>query len=130
MESTPGSVNRATQPAPLGGPAIAPAQRAKAALRRLAQERLEPTPENYRRAYRAEAGEPPDGGAPLPPAAQRMLERLGGQAGHAVPGLLEAIQQGRWEQADRLLAAAAEGDAAAAQAQAWATLIGRLVKGI
>jgi diguanylate cyclase len=130
MESTPGSASRATQPAPLAGPATAPAQLAKAALRRLAQERLEPTPENYRRAYRAEAGEPPDGDAPLPAAAQRVLERLGGQAGAAAPGLLEAIQQGRWEQADRLLAAAADSDAAATQAQAWAALIGRLVKGI
>ena len=34
----------------------APAQIAKAALRRLTLERLEPTPENYARAYQAERG--------------------------------------------------------------------------
>lgn len=33
-----------------------PAQLAKAALRRLAEQRLEPTPDNYRKAYEAEAG--------------------------------------------------------------------------
>ena len=35
-----------------------PANLAKAALRRLAEQRLEPTPENYRKAYEAEAGVP------------------------------------------------------------------------
>lgn len=35
-----------------------PAQLAKAALRRLAEQRLEPTPDNYRKAYDAEAGLP------------------------------------------------------------------------
>ena len=43
-----------------------PANLAKAALRRLAEQRLEPTPENYRKAYDAEAGvssaEPPEAG--------------------------------------------------------------------
>ena len=47
----------------------APFQLAKGALRRLAAARLEPTPDNYRRAYREESGEirpdaaPADGGA-------------------------------------------------------------------
>lgn len=41
-----------------------PANLAKAALRRLAEQRLEPTPENYRKAYEAESGVPsPDAGA-------------------------------------------------------------------
>ncbi len=57
------------QPAP---PAHTPAQLAKAALRRLAVDKLEPTPENYQRAYLAEAGiEPPkekEAAAPTPPA--------------------------------------------------------------
>lgn len=35
-----------------------PANLAKAALRRLAEQRLEPTPENYRKAYEAESGVP------------------------------------------------------------------------
>jgi diguanylate cyclase len=130
MDPTHGSVSRATQPAPLGGPATAPAQLAKAALRRLAQDRLEPTPENYRRAYRAEAGEPPDGDAPLPPVAQRVIERLAAQLPGAAAPLLDALHHGKWEQADRLLNAAGDNDAAATQAQAWAALIGRLVKGV
>ena len=48
----------ATRPAALSGGAADAAQRAKAALRRLALERLEPTPENYARAYAREGGEP------------------------------------------------------------------------
>jgi diguanylate cyclase len=44
-------------------PPAAPAQIAKGALRRLAVAKLEPTPENYARAYAEEAGQP------LPPAA-------------------------------------------------------------
>ena len=49
----------ATRPAPLSGSATDTAQIAKAALRRLAVDKLEPTPDNYARAYRQEAGEPP-----------------------------------------------------------------------
>ena len=62
----------ATRPAPLSKPELPTAQIAKAALRRLALERLEPTPENYERAYRREAGEslpsPAAVAAPAPPA--------------------------------------------------------------
>jgi diguanylate cyclase len=47
----------ATRPAALGKAEIPVAQTAKAAFRRLATLRLEPTPENYERAYRHEAGE-------------------------------------------------------------------------
>src|SRR3954463_5434293 len=46
-----------TRPSPLAKAELPTAQIAKAALRRLATERLEPTPENYERAYRQEAGE-------------------------------------------------------------------------
>ena len=47
-----------TRPAPLAPvAAVSAAHLAKAALRRLAAERLEPTPENYERAYRHESGE-------------------------------------------------------------------------
>ena len=55
----------ATRPAALSASAMDPAQIAKAALRRLALEHLEPTPDNYARAYAAEAGElaPADGAA-------------------------------------------------------------------
>jgi diguanylate cyclase len=53
--------------------ATAPAQLAKSALRRLATERLEPTPDNYRRAYAAECEAlglpaPADSQAAKPPA--------------------------------------------------------------
>ena len=48
-----------TRPAALAGGASETAQLAKAALRRLALDRLEPTPENYARAWRQESGAPP-----------------------------------------------------------------------
>jgi len=50
----------ATRPAPLARTELPTAQIAKAALKRLAAERLEPTPENYERAFRQEAGELPE----------------------------------------------------------------------
>ena len=54
------------------------AERAKAALRRLAQARLEPTPENYARAFAAEMGQPWAGSEP--PASgvawAQLIERL------------------------------------------------------
>lgn len=127
-----GRAGAPTAPAPLGGATQPPAQIAKAALLRLAQARLEPTPENYQRAYRAESGEPPADPA-MPPGGQRLLERLARQLGAGVPGLQEAVQQGRWEQAERLLARSGPGPGGAdmaGQAQAWAALIGRLVKGV
>jgi diguanylate cyclase len=70
-----------TRPAPLAKPAEASAaQLAKAALRRLATSRLEPTPENYERAYRHEAGEaeiPHDALATLIERIVRGIERGG-----------------------------------------------------
>jgi diguanylate cyclase len=47
----------ATRPAALAASAPDSAQVAKAALRRLALDKLEPTPDNYARAYRQEAGD-------------------------------------------------------------------------
>jgi diguanylate cyclase len=67
----------ATRPAPLAQPAQDSAQLAKGALRRLALDKLEPTPENYARAYRQESGEP------APPA-----------EGVAIAGLIERIVRG------------------------------------
>ncbi len=63
----------ATRPAPLAKVELPTAQIAKAALRRLALERLEPTPENYERAYRQEAGEPP---ADTTEALATLIERI------------------------------------------------------
>lgn len=59
-----------------------PAQLAKAALRRLAQDKLEPTPDNYARAYQAEQGLPPAAGdslATLIESIVRGIERGGKQ---------------------------------------------------
>ncbi|HEX2539819.1 MAG TPA: diguanylate cyclase [Caldimonas sp.] len=70
-----------TRPASLARPAELPsAQLAKAALRKLAAARLEPTPENYERAYRQEAGEaeiPNDALATLIERIIRGIERGG-----------------------------------------------------
>jgi diguanylate cyclase len=59
--------------APQGTTALPPAQLAKAALRRLAEARLEPTPENYARAYAEESGQP---ASTLPPRALEQLDRI------------------------------------------------------
>src|SRR5580765_1938447 len=48
-----------SRPAALTGSAFDAAALAKAALRRLALDKLEPTPENYAKAWRHESGEPP-----------------------------------------------------------------------
>ena len=75
----------ATRPAPLAKPApVAEAKTAllaKAALRRLALSRLEPTPENYERAYRHEAGDPEPSGEALAGLVERLVRGMerGGQ---------------------------------------------------
>ncbi len=107
-------------------------QLAKAALRRLALEKLEPTPENYSRAYLQEAGgvQPPA----LPSAALPMLDRLVARAlADAGAGtqaeLKDALVHGEWNQADKLLQEQALPDHAA-QAVALADLIDRIVRGV
>ena len=55
----PPSSSEPTRPAALPGSPSGAAQTAVAALRRLALDKLEPTPGNYARAYAREAGEPP-----------------------------------------------------------------------
>jgi diguanylate cyclase len=102
-----------------GSSALAPTQLAKGALRRLAAARLQPTPENYSRAYREEAGESTaDIAPPLPARAQRLLERVAAKLFHAEPGEAggafgQALANGRWSDAERLLETAAGSDAAA-----------------
>ncbi|HEY2189434.1 MAG TPA: GGDEF domain-containing protein [Caldimonas sp.] len=69
-----------TRPSPLATAELSTAQIAKAALRRLATERLEPTPENYERAYRQEAGETPESNEALAVLIERIvrgIERTG-----------------------------------------------------
>ena len=65
-----------TRPAPLGKTELPTAQIAKAALRRLAIERLEPTPENYERAYRQEAGELPESTEALATLIERIIRGI------------------------------------------------------
>jgi diguanylate cyclase len=107
----------------------APAMIAKAALRRLAMSKLEPTPENYARAYAEEAG---DAAPPvLPERARPLLDRLvarGTDDGALRDELSKAFQQGRWDEVQRLLDRGAE--SGVAQAQAWAALIERLARSL
>jgi len=65
-----------TRPAPLAKAELPTAQIAKAALRRLALERLEPTPENYERAYRQEAGEAPESTEALATLIERIIRGI------------------------------------------------------
>jgi diguanylate cyclase len=75
----------ATRPAALGTSATDVARLAKAALRRLAVDKLEPTPENYARAWRQETGEPTAATAAPAPAAED---------GPVIAALIERIVRG------------------------------------
>ena len=66
-----------TRPAALSGSPSGASQFAKAALRRLALDKLEPTPENYARAYAREAGEPAaNDGAAIAALIERIVRGL------------------------------------------------------
>jgi len=105
-----------------------PAVLAKGALRRLAADKIEPTPENYTRAYCDEAGEL-NGTGVLPARAQRLIEMVAAQAfdaevTHASAEFSAAMAYGRWEQAERALESAPRLGAAAL-----AELIERILDG-
>ncbi|ALV06248.1 GGDEF domain-containing protein [Roseateles depolymerans] len=110
-----------------------PALIAKAALRRLALDKLEPTPENYARAYAQEAGEPARDNGALPDRAQAPISRL---LSLAVPdlqvrtGLATQLKEGRWDELQRALEALQQTHGAGAQAEQMAQLIERLMKGL
>ena len=113
----------------LAAAAASPVQVAKAALRRLALDKIEPTPENYARAYAAEGGQ---AGTALPEAARPLLQRLaatlGAEGSHGGDELVRALMSGRWDEADAILdnsAAQTQG-----QAQDWADLLQRLAQGL
>lgn len=76
--------------APRAGADNLPPQLAKAALRRLVMEKLEPTPENYARAYYQEAGTPPPTAAATPVVDK---EESAAQA-VALAGLIERVVRG------------------------------------
>ncbi|RTL43948.1 MAG: GGDEF domain-containing protein [Burkholderiales bacterium] len=114
---------------------LPPAQLAKAALQRLAQARLEPTPENYARAYAIEAGTEPAAaaGSAVPERVQQLLSKLISLAlpsGSTRQELQTSLREQRLEelqrQVDRLLDVAGPG----AQAEALAQAIERLVRGL
>jgi diguanylate cyclase len=118
-----------TRPAPTAATPPA-AELAKAALRRLVASKLEPTPENYARAYRAETGH--GATSAMPERAAPVLERLvAAAAPEASPAdrqaLALALREGRWELAERTLANLADGEK---QAAALAGLIERIVRGL
>ena len=82
-------------------PAASPASIARAALRRLAEQGIEPTPEQYRRAYMAAS--PP---ASLPAGAGEWLQRLERSSlalQDWAPALRAAVSQGDWAQVARML---------------------------
>ncbi|MFH7044540.1 diguanylate cyclase [Paucibacter sp. JuS9] len=111
----------------------APAQIAKAAFRQLALDKLEPTPENYARAYAAESGESQGASDALPEKVERLLSRLLTQGVHEAQARLEigtATREGRWDDALRRLEKLAQSESSGAQAESLAILLERLVRGL
>ena len=117
-------------------PQLPPAQLAKAALQRLAQARLEPTPENYARAYAIEAGTGSEAATPAAGASERAQQLMSKLISLALPSgstrqeLQSALREQRLDelhrQVDKLLDVAGPG----AQAEALAQAIERLVRGL
>ena len=103
---------------------MVPATLAKAALRRLVIAKLEPTPENYARAYQEEMGA--GAASVLPERAQKLVDKLAQRLleGDAAAGLSAAIAEGRWEHAERVL------DAPERAGEQLADLIDRIVRGV
>jgi len=104
----------------------APAQLAKAALLRLSRQQLEPTPENYARAYAQEAGaEAP--AAPLPAAAQNLMQRLlslGVGNLQTRQDIAERVRAGAFDEALREL------EKQEGQGEAWSQGLVKLVRGL
>ena len=108
--------------------AATPAQIAKGALRRLASQQLEPTPEHFARAYAQEAGQPmAEPGVPA--RAKPQLERLAARWPEAQRDeIVAALCDGRYDDLQRALDRANAGSSG--QAAAWATLIERMARGL
>ncbi|WP_431266652.1 diguanylate cyclase domain-containing protein [Roseateles chitinivorans] len=98
-------------------------------------DKLEPTPENYARAYAQESGEPARGGAgtQLPERAQGSVARL---LGLAVPdpqqrqGFAMQVRDGKWDELQRALEALQQTHGPGAQAEQLAQLIERMMRGL
>jgi len=124
----------ATPPQPQPAPARpgSPADIAKAALRRLALAKLEPTPENYAQAWSEEIGQPVNLPAAAPngrgkPALERLAARLFDEPAQRET-LVQALLQSDWEAVRRLAERAA--DHHSDQSEAWAQTIERLARGL
>jgi diguanylate cyclase len=107
-------------PGPADKPANAPspALLAKAALKRLADQKLEPTPDNYRQAYEAEAGLSPAAGSKAgadAPAGGASGSTSGGASG-SISGAPSASPP-------------AEVPSQADEGERWSTLISRILRG-
>ena len=120
------------RPTPARAPAGAQAaQIAKAAFLRLAQGQLEPTPENYARAYALESGVEPV--QALPERAQTLLGKLlalGVSNSQARLDLQVSVRESRWDDALRQVERLQRSDSASAQGEALAQVIERLVRGL
>ncbi|RQO56398.1 GGDEF domain-containing protein [Paucibacter sp. KBW04] len=113
-------------------PGATAAQIAKAAFLRLAQAQLEPTPENYARAYAVESGTE---AAPvaLPERAQTLLVKLlslGVASGQARLDLQVCVRESRWDEALRQVERLQQTASPSAQAEALAQVMERLVRGL
>ncbi|MBA4344122.1 MAG: GGDEF domain-containing protein [Methylibium sp.] len=111
--------------------AMPPAQVAKAALRRLALSKQEPTPENYAAAYAAESGAAPAATGALPERAQTVLTKLATLAISDLQSrgeIAQLLREARWDDLQRRLESLQSG--ASAQAEALASTVERLVRGL
>jgi diguanylate cyclase len=139
---------------PAGQPAAKPsaAETAKAALRRLAMAKLEPTPENYAKAWVEEGGPPPaaapagvngspngaanaaaanGAAAPVSPRAKPVLDRIAARLFDEQAQreeLSQALLQSDWETARGLAERAA--DAQVAATLAWTQTLEKLTRGL
>ena len=116
---------------PLNSAAASSADLAKAALRRLVMTKLEPTPENFARAFRAEAGHAGANGQRAE-RVQALLERIvAGGVAQAEPGvrraLVQALFDGQWDQVEREFDGLTQGQPAGA---ALADLFERVTRGL
>ncbi|MFG6487364.1 diguanylate cyclase domain-containing protein [Roseateles sp. BYS78W] len=115
---------------------LPPAQLAKAALQRLAQARLEPTPENYSRAYAIEAGTEATPSAANGAASERLQQLMSKLISLALPSgatrqeLQTTLREQRLDELQRQVDKLLDVAGPAAQAEALAQAIERLVRGL
>ncbi len=115
---------------------LPPAQIAKAALQRLAQARLEPTPENYARAYAIEGGgetPPPAGNGAASERVQQLMSKLISLAlpsGSTRQDLQTALREQKLDELQRQVDKLLDVAGPSAQAEALAQAIERLVRGL